>query len=159
MKTIVFKEEQILKVFGEAEDVLFDETAITNIIYKNKSVASFDEHNSDFLKKVAGKSIVYCIWLGNTKQSLKPKYVGHVKETITRQRMRAHLTKKNKATGSQLAKVILAVEQGYSIGMTVVIIQPPYMRKALEDWLIAKHSKMLVWNEIGRSKAKLPGEK
>ena len=95
---------------------------------------------------------MYCIWHGKSTNELLPKYIGHVSETISKQRMIAHLSKKNKATGSQLDKVTEAVKNDECIGITFVDIKPAYMRKALEDWLIEKHSKALEWNKQGRRK-------
>jgi len=146
MTTIEFDKVYIESKFEEAEKQLLDANNLYSIHYENFDVTTFDKHNSTLLNAISGKSIVYCLWIGESYNSLHPKYIGHANRTISRQRMRAHLTKKNKATGSQLDKITLYLREKKYFGLTYLIIEPSYMRKSLEDWLINKNSKFLDWN-------------
>lgn len=137
----------IEKYFLKAENFLFDDKNIYHIKYKNFDVESFDKLNSEMLKNISNKFIVYCLWQGKNVEDLNPKYVGHAKNTISRQRIRAHLTKKNKATGAQLDKVKEFLSAKTHLGITYLIIEPGYMRTSLEEWLIYKHVDILEWNK------------
>jgi hypothetical protein len=149
---IKFNRTEIEESFLKAENELLSESSVYEIIYENFAVETFDENQKELLKGLAGKPIVYCLWAGKGTQNLKPMYIGHASPIISRQRIRAHLTKKNKATGAQLLKVKELLLKKYSIGFSYVIINPGYMRKALEDWLINKNSKELSWNQVGKKK-------
>lgn len=148
-----FDKSQLETMFDEVETLLFDKGKIRNIVYCNKDcVTDFDKNNQEFLNDVNKKSIVYCIWLGTTISDFRPFYIGHVFETISKQRMIAHFSRKNKATGSQLEKIKVAVEDNMFLGVTFVQIEPAYMRTSIEEWLIEKHSKNLIWNIKGKRK-------
>lgn len=152
MNTISFNKEQIETVFHEAEIKLISKENINLIKYTSYDITTFDQNNKELLKSIAGKSIVYCIWVGESINNIQPKYIGHVHQKISRQRMRAHLTKKNLATGAQLENIKQELLKKNAIGLTFVVIDPIYMRKALEEWLIDKHSRNLVWNKSGKAK-------
>lgn len=147
MKIFEFDQVFIERKFTEAEIFLFDEKNVYAIKYENFDVSSFDKLNSELLKNVANKFIVYCLWMGNTPTDLKPKYVGHAKKTISRERLRAHLTKKNKATGAQLDKIRKYLGEKKYFGLTYLVIEPSYMRTSLEEWLINKNINKLEWNK------------
>lgn len=147
MKQYIFDKEFLENKFLEAENFLFDENNVYHIKYENFDKTTFDKLNSELLKAVSNKFIVYCLWLGNTQNDLKPKYVGHAKNTISRPRLRAHLTKKNKATGSQLEKITKCLEEKKCFGLTYLEIEPSYMRTSLEEWLINKNVETLEWNK------------
>lgn len=97
--------------------------------------------------------MVYCIWIS---ESLKPRpvYIGHSSASLSRQRLINHFIKKDPRTGSQLDKVKQAVSEGNQIGLSFLRIEPEYMRKPLEEWLIARNSEKLVWNIHGKRKRK-----
>lgn len=148
---VEFDKSQLETMFDEVETLLFDKGKIRNIVYCNKDcVADFDKNNHEFLNDINKKSVVYCIWLGTTISELRPFYIGHVFETISKQRMIAHFSRKNKATGSQLEKIKVAVEDNMLLGVTFVQIEPAYMRTSIEEWLIEKHAKHLAWNIKGK---------
>jgi hypothetical protein len=139
--------------FEVVDALLLDKSRIRNLVYTDRdTIVAFDSGNSSLLAEITRQSIVYCIWFGETIENLVPKYVGHVSSKISKQRMIAHFSRKNKATGSQLEKVKIAVESDHFLGLTFVVIEPDYMRKAIEDWLIDKYSEQLVWNKQGRKK-------
>ncbi len=94
---------------------------------------------------------MYCIWKSRYKDELTPVYIGQVKETISKYRMIAHFSRKNRATGSQLEKVKIAVNDGSILGVTFVEIEPGYMRTSIEEWLIIKYSEDLLWNKKGKT--------
>jgi hypothetical protein len=154
MKKIEFNKNDIEKIFKLAEKKLFDAKNIKVINYPKFDHSSFDINNQDLLNATSGNPIVYCIWTGKTPDSLLKKYIGHAGKDIARQRIRNHLTKKHERTGSQLEKVINQLNSKNYIGISMVTIEPAYMRKALEDWLIEKNSETLEWNNIGRKKTK-----
>jgi phage gp37-like protein len=147
MKYFEFDRNFIETKFSEAEDFLLDKQNVYAIKYDNFDASTFDRLNSELLKNVANKFIVYCLWLGDNSTDLKPKYIGHAKNTISRQRLRAHLTKKNKATGAQLDKIKKYLDEQKYFGLTYLIIEPSYMRTSLEEWLINKNIDKLEWNK------------
>lgn len=152
--TVNFDQELIEEKFKEAADVLLDSHNISIITYADFNHETFDVHNKDFLNDIAQKPIVYCIWTGKTSETLEYKYIGHVGKQYSRQRLRNHLTKKHKKTGAQLKNTILALKEKHVVGISYVVTEPHYMRKALEDWLIEKHSEKLKWNKAGKTRSK-----
>jgi hypothetical protein len=147
-----FDTEGIEEVFTKIEERLLANNCVRKIKYDNFEISTFDINQQAMLKEIAGNPIIYCLWSGNNFENLKPKYIGHAGPSISRQRIRAHLTKKNKATGAQLLKVKQELVSKNYIGLSFEIISPGYMRKALEDWLIDKNSTILEWNQIGKRK-------
>ena len=148
---VEFEHSEMEAMFKEVETLLFDKSKIRKIIYRNKDcVKDFDKNNKEFLNDINKKSVVYCIWLGASISDLRPFYIGHVFETISKQRMIAHFSRKNKATGSQLEKIKTAIEDNMILGATFVQIKPAYMRTSIEEWLIEKHA--LAWNIKGKRK-------
>ena len=110
---------------------------------------NFPENNEDFLEAIGNEApAVYCIWLKETQKEFVPIYIGHAKEPKTR--MGHHLSKKHKETGAVLKQVKNAVSSEGKIGVTFVKIRPPYMRVAVEKWLIDRIGKdTLLWNKRG----------
>ena len=152
---VVFDRAQLEKMFSKVETFLFDKSKIRNIIYYDKDcITDFDKNNKEFLSDINNKSVVYCIWSGKSIHDLKPYYVGHVFETISKQRMIAHFSRKNKATGSQLEKIKKAIEENLVFGATFVQVEPAFIRTSIEEWLIEKHSDILAWNIKGKRKPK-----
>jgi hypothetical protein len=150
MGKIIFDKVIIEEDFLKSETMLFDKGNISIIKYFDFDHTTFDANNQDLLNGISGQSIIYCIWTGVSPNKFFPKYIGHAGNNISRQRIRAHLTKKNEATGAQLEKIKEVLKQKKCIGISIITIEPAYMRKALEDWLIDKHSEILEWNAIGR---------
>ena len=140
--------------FEQAQSVLLNRDNISIIKYENYNHESFDVNNQNFLSLISQKPIVYCIWTGPSVVQLKYKYIGHVGKKYSRQRLRNHLTKKHEKTGAQLKKIIRALSEKNIVGISFIAIEPHYMRKALEDWLIDKYSEELDWNISGRRKLK-----
>ncbi|MGI0107473.1 hypothetical protein [Salinimicrobium sp. WS361] len=152
--TVEFDRKILEDKFQKAEDILLDIHNVSVIHYEGFNHETFDVHNQDFLGAIAQKPIVYCIWTGETEESLEYKYIGHVGKQYSRQRLRNHLTKKHKKTGAQLKNTILALKEKHVVGISYVVTEPHYMRKALEDWLIEKNSGDLKWNKAGKAKQK-----
>lgn len=155
MKTIYFNATAIEALFMKAEKTLLDSDNITEALYADFDPETFDALNAELLARARGNSIVYCLWSGTDRESMVPRYIGHAAGSISRQRLRAHLTRKNERTGAQLDNVKAALRAGQCIGITMVCIAPTYMRKALEEWLIAKNSVDLPWNRTGKVKGVL----
>lgn len=151
---IDFDKELIEVKFREAEEILLNKKNVSIIHFEDFNHTSFDLHNQDFLSEIAKKPIVYCIWTGKTADSLEYKFIGHVGRLYSRQRLRNHLTKKHLRTGAQLKNTILALKEKHVVGISFVVTEPHYMRKALEDWLIEKNSDKLNWNKAGKIKVK-----
>ena len=151
---IDFDKELIENKFREAEAILLNKENVSIIQYEDFNHTSFDLKNQDFLSEIAQKPIVYCIWTGKTADSMEYKYIGHVGKLYSRQRLRNHLTKKHVKTGAQLKNTILALKEKHVVGISFVVTEPHYMRKALEDWLIEKNSDKLNWNKAGKTKVK-----
>ena len=150
---IEFNKTELENWFSRVENHLLDKSQIHIINYEDKNCeTNFDKLNKTFLNDIDKKSVVYCIWVGDSKDNLKPCYVGHAKETISKYRMIAHFSRKNKATGSQLEKIKKAIEDDFILGATFIQIEPAYMRTSIEEWLIIKHSDKLFWNRNGRVK-------
>jgi hypothetical protein len=151
ISNITFDKLTLEKMFSEVENQLFDQSKIRNIIYNNKDcVIDFDKNNKKFLDDINKKSVVYCIWVGKSPHDLNPIYIGHVYETISKQRMIAHFSRKNKATGSKLEKIKIAINDSQYLGATFIQIKPAYMRTSIEEWLIGKYADKLIWNINGK---------
>ena len=150
METIHFNTAAIEALFLEAEKVLFDRDTIIEALYIDFNPDTFDKLNAELLSKACGNAIVYCLWYGVNKSSMVAQYIGHAAGNISRQRLRAHLTRKNDRTGAQLDKIKAALRARHCIGISMIHIDPAYMRKALEEWLIAKNSEDLAWNRAGK---------
>ncbi|WP_161890080.1 hypothetical protein [Pontibacter russatus] len=152
MNNIAFNYRLIEETFDIAEKAILDKSNIVQIIYNDFDCTTFDSNNKATLDSLAGNAIIYCIWSGKTPADFSPKYIGHAGKLISRQRIRNHLSKKHLATGAQLDRIKLELENKNSIGLSYLIIEPDYMRKPLEDWLISKHSGLLEWNQVGKRK-------
>lgn len=153
IQKIIFDKTELETLFCKVEEKLFNKDQIHIVNYDNKDcVLNFDKRNQKFLGDINNKSVVYCIWVGNSTDSLEPFYIGHAKETISKYRMIAHFSRKNKATGSQLEKIKKAIDEDLILGATFIEIEPAYMRTSIEEWLIIKYSKKLEWNRNGKVK-------
>ncbi|MCF6142048.1 hypothetical protein L1S34_12190 [Flavobacterium sp. K77] len=98
---IEFDKAELENWFFKVEKKLLEKTQIRIVNYENKDcVLNFNKLNQKFLVDINNKSVVYCIWVGDTLSNLEPCYIGHAKETIAKYRMIAHFSRKNKATGS-----------------------------------------------------------
>ena len=153
MRTFEFDRETIDRDFEKAENILFEKENIMPVNYENFNCNSFDNLNQKLLSEISGNSVVYCIWVDGSN-GLIPLYVGHVDGKYSRQRIRNHLTKKNENTGAKLDYVVAELENQKKIGISWLKIEPAYMRKVLEDWLIVKNANetRLTWNKVGRKK-------
>ena len=150
---IEFYKAELENWFCKVEEKLLDNTQIRIVNYEKKDcVLNFNKLNQKLLVDINNKSVVYCIWVRDTLSKFKPVYIGHAKETISKYRMIAHFSRKNKATGSQLEKIKKAVEEDLILGVTFIQIEPGYMRTSIEEWLIIKHSSILEWNKNGKVK-------
>lgn len=146
MKKFVFDILLLEVKFSEAEKLLLNSENVYKIKYQDFQISTFDQLNKEMLHDISNKCIVYCLWQGNDQNHLTPKYIGHAKNTISRQRIRAHLTKKNQATGAQLERIKESLFSKSFLGISYLEIEPNYMRTALEAWLIDKHYDKLEWN-------------
>ena len=79
-----------------------------------------------------------------------PIYIGHSSSSLAKQRLTNHFIKKDPRTGSQLERVKLAVLDDKQIGISFLKIEPDYMRKPLEEWLILRNREKLIWNIHGK---------
>ncbi len=74
------------------------------------------------------------------------RYVGQTKAKDIRQRLRAHLFKRNNRTGAKLASVNNALENGLEIGIKLMIINPEELRSYYEAKLLNLQELNLDWN-------------
>jgi len=108
--------------------------------------------NITLLESIAGRAIVYLIFTRHD-QTWLPAYLGQSKGKYSRQRIRNHLFHKHIKTGSQLSKVQACANKGQAVGISFVEIDPPYLRHAIEEILIEKHSSSLSWNFQGKTRS------
>lgn len=146
MQRIEFDREQIEVVFRNAESDLFSENEIHWLTYEEPFVCL---NGSEVISLVQKAPIVYCIWISNGLQP-KPVYIGHSSASFSKQRLINHFIKKDPRTGSQLERVKQAVSGALQIGVSFLRIEPDYMRKPLEDWLITRNRDKLIWNIHGK---------
>jgi len=150
MERIEFDREQIEEIFRRDESSLFSENEIHWLTYEDTFVCL---NGSEVISLVQKAPIVYCIWISNGLRP-KPVYIGHSSASISKQRLINHFIKKDPRTGSQLERVKRAVSGALQIGVSFFRIEPDYMRKPLEEWLISRNSDKLVWNIHGKHKLK-----
>lgn len=148
MERIEFDQEQIEKIFKRAEINLFSESIFHWLSYE----MPFNCLNGkEVINQVYKVPMVYCIWISDGSPP-RPVYVGQSSSSYSRQRLINHFLRKHKKTGAQLEKVMKAVENGNKIGVSFLRIEPPYMRKPFEDWLISNNRDKLIWNIHGKRK-------
>lgn len=149
-RTLIFDHPRIENLFQKAATLLLDPEQAIPVQYKDFQSESFDACNTALLTAVSRKNIVYCLWAGSAIEELDVVYIGHVERNQSRQRVRNHLCKNHERTGAQLKKVKAILEQQGALAFSFVEIEPDYMRKALEDWLIDNYRKQLIWNIAGK---------
>jgi hypothetical protein len=148
LETIEFKNKKEIEViFQNANDELFNQKNIKVIKYSEYKHETFDKNNKPLLENISNKPIIYCIWTGSSIDDFSPKYVGCAASKYSRGRIRAHLAFKSEKTSSQLKAIKNEIEKEKIIGLSVIIIEPEYMRKSLEEWLIVNNFKKLEWNK------------
>jgi hypothetical protein len=150
MKHIEFDREEIEGIFISAEGSLFLES---NIHWFNYELPFTCRNRSEVIDQVHNIPIVYCIWVSDGSEP-RPIYVGHSSASYSKQRFTNHFIKKHEKTGAQLEKLIKAVSEGKRIGVSFLKIEPDYMRKPLEEWLILRNREKLIWNIHGKRKIK-----
>ena len=150
MAEFTFNKTDLEQTFSKIKKRLFNSKEIHVIKYERKDTElNYTKNNGYFIDAIKGKPAVYCIWLGQeSSEKFVPVYIGHAKKP--RDRLRNHLSKKHEKTGAVLDKVKKEVKRDVAIGVTFVQIEPPYMRTAVEEWLIEEHSDILTWNERGK---------
>ncbi|GAB3570711.1 hypothetical protein GCM10027578_27600 [Spirosoma luteolum] len=113
-----------------------------------------DAANQPLLNSVGRQSGVYAIWVQQGQEPPAVRYVGHADGKTARQRIRNHFIDKDSRTGSQLAQVNAALEQGHRVGFTFVVIDPPALRLYVEEVLIKQLIAGTHWNIKSRSVTK-----
>ncbi|MFD2200190.1 hypothetical protein [Shivajiella indica] len=148
MKNIEFDREEIEGIFHSAESSLFSESSIH---WLNYDLPFTCMNISEVIDQVKNLPIVYCIWISDGLEP-RPIYVEHSSASLSRQRLFNHFVDKHVKTGAKLEKVKEALLNGKRIGISFLRIEPDYMRKPLEEWLISRNSDKLVWNIHGKLK-------
>ncbi|WP_194777140.1 hypothetical protein [Pararhodonellum marinum] len=148
MKIVEFDRKQLEGIFRMAESNLLSET---NIRWLSYDVDFICLNRLDLFDLVKNEAIVYCIWVSNGAQSI-PVYIGHSTSKLSRQRITNHFIKKDPRTGSQLERIKVAVMEGKQVGLSFLKIEPDYMRKPLEEWMISRNREKLIWNIHGKGK-------
>lgn len=153
MKVVEFDEKVIEEVFINAEGNLLSESSVQWFKFdKNIKCLNLLE----ILDSVRNNAIVYCIWVRSLQGEVTPVYIGHSSSKLSRQRIKNHFIKKDPRTGSQLENVIERLKQGEHVGLSFLKIEPDYMRKPFEEWLISRNSEKLIWNKHGKINLKDP---
>ncbi|VAW71840.1 hypothetical protein MNBD_GAMMA12-1780 [hydrothermal vent metagenome] len=112
-----------------------------------------DELNEQFLKDIDGRGGVYAIFSAKPKQEWELKYIGQVKSSGVRQRIRSHLVWRNKntesgnSTGSKFDEVMAEITNGHDIAFAFVEVKPQSLRHYVEEILITKCQPL--WNYNG----------
>ncbi|WDP92314.1 MAG: GIY-YIG nuclease family protein [Desulfobacter sp.] len=103
-----------------------------------------DSLNEKLLKSIESRGGIYIIFSAKPNEEWELKYIGQVKSTGTRQRIRSHLiwrnkdTKSGKSTGSKFDEVMSKVTKGHDIAFSFVEINPESLRHYVEEILINK---------------------
>jgi hypothetical protein len=106
--------------------------------------------NQELLSDCARRDIVYMISRGGSSGAWTPLYFGQSKAQYSRQRLRNHLFKKHRKTGSKLSSVQEIVRSGTQLAVSFCVVDPPWLRLPIEAILIEEHSNQLSWNLQGR---------
>lgn len=146
MKIIEFDREGLEKVFLEAQNFLLSDSNV--MWFKFDSSLNCLNH-LEILDLVKNTAIVYCIWVSRLGKII-PVYVGHSTSKYSKQRITNHFIKKDPRTGSQLERIFEEINMGNQVGLSFLKIEPDYMRKPFEEWLISMNSRKLVWNKRGK---------
>lgn len=146
IEVFFFDKNLILEEFSKLEKLLYSKSNLIFLKYRDNDVLTFDDENQALLNNVSKKAIVYSIWVGDDKTDMEIQYIGHANARISRQRLRNHLCKKHKKTGAKLTKVEAALKSNKTIAVSIVEIQPEFMRKAFETWIIGENKEDLPWN-------------
>lgn len=148
MEVVEFNRDLLEDIFKEAESNLLSET---NIRWFSYDIDFICQNRIDLIDLVKNEAIVYCIWISNGSQA-SPVYIGHSSSKLSRQRITNHFVKKNPRTGSQLERIKVVLLEGRKVGFSFLKIEPDYMRKPLEEWLILRNREKLIWNIHGKGK-------
>ncbi len=151
MEKFTFNSRDLEKMFSEVENLLLNPKNIFEIKYEdtNNTALNYPANNKAFVDAIKVAPAVYCIWRKKHRgKKFTLVYIGHAKKPGDR--MREHLSHKDERTGSCLASIKCAIKNKETIGVSFVHIDPPFMRAAVEDWLIDRHNESLEWNTHGR---------
>jgi hypothetical protein len=105
------------------------------------------KENNEVLKSLRNSANLYSLY-SQEKSSNEwlLQYVGHSKKKDMRQRITAHLIKKNKNTGAQLEQIQKAVAKGCKIGVSFALVVPESMRLVAEELILNNKNLQLAWN-------------
>ncbi|MGF1792931.1 hypothetical protein L4D21_20245 [Photobacterium profundum] len=115
----------------------------------DEMIAQVKEPNEAILSTLRNKANIYAIFTKNGDEPWIKKYVGERKALDMRQRITSHLINKNSSTGSKLDFVREAVSQGEKVGLRFLFIPRDTMRTFVEEEIISKNKKELIWNSHG----------
>ena len=133
----------------DANQVLVDFTASKYSIWNSEE---FLKANNNLLSALSCKANVYAIFTANTNsENYCLRYIGKTTKKLARQRIRNHLFKKSKKTGSKLNKVTDHIQSGGKIKISWVGIEPESLRNYVEEELIRNH-KGATWNRENAKK-------
>lgn len=124
---------------------------VTQISYLCRAnIADNLKLNSQILGQVLkGGANIYALWIKRGEAAFwELVYIGQRKDTQIRSRIQQHLFKKHERTGSQLTNVQDALNSGYQIGVTVILVKPDELRTAVEERMITvmKKKGLCTWN-------------
>lgn len=150
------RNSRALKTFvTECDDELFSDATIIEVSYAAKSTRRWNakaitSDNDTLLGDIGGDANIYAIFtLGSDGEPWKLRYIGQTKAKLARTRLRNHLIKKNRKTGSKLDKVKKHVKNGGAVAVSWISIDPETLRHYVEAMLIKGHPEA-DWNIQGR---------
>ena len=136
----VFIDESTLN-YQLVEKFVEDQIGIINLTDMNNKIDFRIVENH--LKLVNNCPNIYCLYT-RIDQVWNLIYVGQRKRGAIRARLRQHLIKKHVRTGSKLQKISNHLENGFSMGLKTISIDPDELRQYYENKLIMDFKP--VWN-------------
>ncbi len=149
--------ETLEKYLSSVEVALLRDDARSLIAYPKESVSPWntkqlDTANQQILDDVSGSANIYAIFTAPKESStFSLKYIGKTTRKLARQRVRNHLIKKNKQTGSKLERIMAHVQSGGLVKISWLKIEPESLRNYVEEELINRH-KEADWNRENATK-------
>lgn len=145
-------EKSLYNFFKQVEKELFDVRNSHEVVYLSvgteRETESSEVKNIELLDAYSRKGGVYLISIIESSV-WKPIYLGQTKSTYSRQRLRNHLFKKDKRTGSVLER-IKELPLSTKVSISFIQIEPEILRHAVEEYLIKQKTEILSWNRQGR---------
>jgi hypothetical protein len=140
-------------LIADSEAALLDSTPVA-IPYRDKVAL---KNNKLPASLVVSPINVYALWVRRSPdEGWEPMYIGQRSSKSGWGRVRQHLFSTPRGTQSKLAMVRAAINAGFELGVTSILLEPDSIRLAVEAELIfgnTASSTDLPWNGKGRNAA------